>query len=188
MSKYTRGAIIDSFWMLLEEKSLDKISVKDVIEAAQINRNTFYYHFEDIYALLDTAFREEAVKFREESEEDTSFYKEYCRAAELFRRYRSAIIHVYNSKSRDVLNRYLKAATDHFVARFVKEAAEGTGLSEEGLFYITNFYGYAIVGNTMQWVEKGMPEYRKDLLLTISESFEATVDVMIQDYIIHHPT
>ena len=51
MSKHTYGAIIDSCWMLLEEKSLDKISVKDIIETAQINRNTFYYHFDDIYAL-----------------------------------------------------------------------------------------------------------------------------------------
>ena len=186
MSKHTHGAIIDSFWMLLEEKSLDKISVKDIIETAQINRNTFYYHFDDIYALLDTVFREEAVKFQEESEEDSSFYEEYCRAAGLFCRYRSAIIHIYNSKSREVLNRYMKAAADHFVSRFVKEAAKGTGLSGEGLSYIINFYSYAIVGNTMQWVEKGMPEYRKDLLLTISESFEATIDIMIQDYVDHH--
>ena len=80
----------------------------------------------------------------------------------------------------------MKEAADHFVGRFVKEAAEGTGLSKQGLYYITNFYSYAIVGNTMQWVEKGMPEYRKDLLLTISESFEATIDIMIQDYIAHH--
>ena len=80
----------------------------------------------------------------------------------------------------------MKAAADHFVSRFVKEAAKGTGLSGEGLSYIINFYSYAIVGNTMQWVEKGMPEYRKDLLLTISESFEATIDIMIQDYVNHH--
>ena len=65
MSKYTYGAIIDSFWMLLEEKSMDKISVKDVVEIAQINRNTFYYHFKDLYELLDTVFYEEMVKFRE---------------------------------------------------------------------------------------------------------------------------
>ena len=170
----------------MEKKSLDKISVKDIIEIAQINRNTFYYHFEDLYALLDTVFHEEAVKFREESKGDCSFYEEYCRAAGLFCRNRLAIIHVYNSKSREILHRYMKEAADHFVGRFVKEAAEGTGLSKQGLYYITNFYSYAIVGNTMQWVEKGMPEYRKDLLLTISESFEATIDIMIQDYIAHH--
>ena len=59
MARHTRGAIIDAFWTLLNEKSLDKITVKDVIELAEINRNTFYYHFEDLYALLYTVFREE---------------------------------------------------------------------------------------------------------------------------------
>lgn len=59
-----KGAIIDSFWTLLNEKSLDKITVKDVIELAEINRNTFYYHFEDLYALLYTVFSEEAKHYR----------------------------------------------------------------------------------------------------------------------------
>lgn len=68
----------------------------------------------------------------------------------------------------------MKVVADHFVSRFVKEAAKGTGLS-----YIINFYSYAIVGNTMQWVEKGMPEYRKadceyllEYLVILSEVFE----------------
>lgn len=37
MARHTRGAIIDSFWILLNERSLDKITVKDVIELAEIN-------------------------------------------------------------------------------------------------------------------------------------------------------
>lgn len=38
----------------------------------------------------------------------------------------------------------------------------------------------------MQWVENGMPEYRKNLLRTVSETYEATIDVMIKDYISHN--
>lgn len=113
MAMHTRGAIIDSFWVLLNEKSLDKITVKDIIELAEINRNTFYYHF-------------------------------------------------------------------------VRQRAKGTGLSDEGISYITSFYSYAIVGITMRWVENGIPEYRKNLLKTVSETYEATIDVMIKDYILHN--
>ena len=186
MAKHTRGAIIDSFWTLLREKSLDKITVKVVIEAAEINRNTFYYHFEDLYALLDTIFREEAERYRADINDNSTFYEEYITAAAVFMDNRDAIIHVYNSKSRDVLSKYMKAASDHFVSRFVKQAAQETGLSDDGISYITNFYSYAIVGITMQWVENGMPEYRENLLRTVSESFEATIDVMIKDYIAHN--
>ena len=79
-----------------------------------------------------------------------------------------------------------KDASDDFVSRFVRQKAKGTGLSEEGILYITSFYSYAIVGITMQWVENGMPEYRKNLLKTVSETYEATIDVMINDYISHN--
>ena len=186
MAKHTRGAIIDAFWTLLNEKSLDKITVKDVIELAEINRNTFYYHFEDLYALLYTVFSEEAEHYRSNIDENCTFYEEYVRVAAVFMDNRNAIIHVYNSKGRDVLNKYVKAVSDDFVSRFVKQKAKGTGLSDNGISYITSFYSYAIAGITIEWVEKGMPEYRKNLLKTVSESFEASIDVMINEYISHN--
>ena len=186
MARHTRGAIIDSFWTLLNEKSLDKITVKDVIELAEINRNTFYYHFEDLYALLYTVFSEEAEHYRSNIDENGTFYEEYIRAASVFMDNRNAIIHVYNSKGRDVLNKYMKAASDDLVSRFVRQKAKGTDLSDEGISYITSFYSYAIVGITMQWVENGMPEYCRNLLKTVSETFEATIDVMIKDYVLHN--
>lgn len=51
--KRTRSLILQSFNDLLAVKSFDAISVQDVTENAQINRATFYAHFEDKYALLD---------------------------------------------------------------------------------------------------------------------------------------
>ena len=186
MARHTRGAIIDSFWTLLNEKSLDKITVKDVIELAEINRNTFYYHFEDLYALLDTVFREEAERYRSNIDENGTFYEEYIRAASVFMDNRNAIIHVYNSKGKEVLNKYMKDASDDLVSRFVRQKAKGTDLPDEGSSYITRFYSYAIVGITMEWVENGMPEYRKNLLKTVSETFESTIDMMIKNYIVHN--
>ena len=85
-----------------------------------------------------------------------------------------------------ILNKYMQDASEDFVSRFVRQKAQETGLSDEGISYITSFYSYAIVGITMQWVENGMPEYRKNLLRTVSETYEATIDVMIKDYISHN--
>jgi AcrR family transcriptional regulator len=51
--KRTRGLILQAFGDLLAEKSFDTVSVQDVTDRAQINRATFYAHFEDKYKLLD---------------------------------------------------------------------------------------------------------------------------------------
>jgi len=51
--KRTRGLILKSFEDLLAEKNFEAISVQDVTDKAQINRATFYAHFQDKYALLD---------------------------------------------------------------------------------------------------------------------------------------
>ena len=48
----TELAIITAFWQLLEEKPYNKITVKNIVERCDINRNTFYYHFQDIPDLL----------------------------------------------------------------------------------------------------------------------------------------
>ena len=52
MSEFTKIAIMDSLIDLLRKKPFIKITVKDIVTHCGINRNTFYYHFEDIYDLL----------------------------------------------------------------------------------------------------------------------------------------
>lgn len=186
MAKFTRRAIFDAFLELLREKSLDKITVKEIIETAEINRNTFYYHFQNIDDLLEKTFQDASDTFREESNPDRTFYEEYVRTAEYLQSHKEAILHVYDSKSQDVLSQYLDSAISHFVGRFVVKAAEGTRLSQAGIDYITYFYTYAFIGATLRWVEDRMPDYRDDLNRTIAESFEATIDPMIQMYIKGH--
>ena len=59
--QYTKKVIKDSLRELLEKKQLSKISVKEICELADINRRSFYYHYEDIYDLVHK-IEEEAAK------------------------------------------------------------------------------------------------------------------------------
>lgn len=51
-TRYTRQIITEAFWQLLRQKSIEKITVKEVCMLAQINRGTFYRHFQDCYDLM----------------------------------------------------------------------------------------------------------------------------------------
>ena len=55
----TKRAITESFRALLAVKPLDKITVRDIVEDCGLTRNTFYYHYEDIYDLLSDVLESE---------------------------------------------------------------------------------------------------------------------------------
>lgn len=184
MANYTRNAIVQVFMKQLESRSLDKITIKDIIEEADINRNTFYYHFKDIYDLIDKIFEEELQKNLSETKEEATFYEEYKKAAAIFLEHKKAIIHVENSRSRDVVYRYIEEITNIYVEKFVRKYSRGYEISEEGIKFITYFYCSAINANTIRWVHEGMPGCRDGFLKIVSSSFEKTIYSMIDNYIV----
>ena len=62
MSQMTKRALVASLKDLLAEKPLDKITVTDLTEHCGVNRMTFYYHFKDIYDLVEWACIESATR------------------------------------------------------------------------------------------------------------------------------
>ena len=55
-----REAIQAAFLSLLEERPLRDITVKDIVQSCGVNRNSFYYHFKDIPALLQEILAQQA--------------------------------------------------------------------------------------------------------------------------------
>ena len=181
MAKQTHKFIMSTFMQLLESESLDKITVRDIVEECEINRNTFYYHYSDIYDLLDDVVRVETEKFMSEDvDENTTFGEEYERAARFVLKYKKAILHIYDSKKRDVLQNYLETLAFSFISRFVKKEADGYGLPDEDIDYITGFYTHAIVGNTLGWIKRKLPSGQEKFIARTAGTFNATVKDMIR--------
>ena len=181
MAKQTQKFMMSTFMQLLEGESLDKITVRDIVEECEINRNTFYYHYSDIYDLLDDVFRVETEKFMSEDvDENTTFGEEYERAARFVLKYKKAILHIYDSKKRDVLQNYLETLAFSFISRFVKKEADGYGLPDEDIDYITGFYTHPIVGNTLGWIKRKLPSGQEKFIARTAGTFNATVKDMIR--------
>lgn len=175
MTQFTKQALIDAFLEILETKALDKITVKDIVEKCNVNRNTFYYHFQDIYGLL-----EEIVTM--EAEEITSIYPIYDswqKGLEDTMIYildnSTAILNIYHSVSKEQLEHFLYKITDKFLVDYVDKASEGFNATEEDKIFISKFYRYAIVGTILEWIEKGLIEDPKDITKQMVKILEGSI-------------
>lgn len=60
MAAFTKTAIRNSFIKLLNERPISQITIRDIVDDCGVNRNTFYYYFQDLPQLVETIVNEEA--------------------------------------------------------------------------------------------------------------------------------
>lgn len=156
MASLTRRSIMNSFVRLLEERPVNKISVKDIVEDCGINRNTFYYHFSDVPELVEEIVKAEAdaiVGTRISSlEECVEAAMHHCKV------HRRAIWHIYNSANRDIYERYLMDICDYVVTTFIDNALGERALPPEDRAAIIQGYKCEVFGFVTDWLSRGMTD------------------------------
>lgn len=176
MSKeLTRQAIIASFMKLLNERPLDKITIKDIVLDCGINRNTFYYHYQDIRALVEDIFVSEARKVIEEHPLHDSWQEGFLQSTQFAIQNKRAIYHIYNSADHDQLERYLYGIAQEMMLSFVQEQARGLRVSEVDVNYIALFYKHAVVGIVLEWLQRGMKDDPEAAIREIGRIFDGNI-------------
>ena len=161
MALFTRKAIMDSCLRLLEERSVDKITVKDIVEDCGINRNTFYYHFQDLPALIHAIFMEDAEKIIQESLVINSMWECFERVINFALKRRRVVMHVYHSSDRAVYEQKLFMICNHTVTQYVEKLAgdlHNPQIQENDKRIIIQAYSCECYGHILIWVNDGMKE------------------------------
>ena len=102
MANFTKAAIKSTFIALLEEKPLNQITVKMIVETCGINRNSFYYHYQDLPALIEEIVQEESMRIMNKYQTIDSIEMALNAAVEFTSNHRRAILHIYCSVNRDI--------------------------------------------------------------------------------------
>ncbi|MDD2956010.1 MAG: TetR-like C-terminal domain-containing protein [Oscillospiraceae bacterium] len=156
MSRFTKIAISKAFIELLNQRPIDKITVKDIVDSCEINRNTFYYYYQDIYALLEEILQDEVEKILQTPALADSWQDGFLEAIHFALENRRAIFHVYHSSYREPLERYFYQIVGRALESFIRGRAQGLEVPESDIRILCDFYRYALVGIFLEWVESGM--------------------------------
>lgn len=143
----TRKLILNAFIHLSETKEFKDISVKDVTTEAQINRATFYYHFQDIYDLLEKSLSEVlSVKMPEVTSWNGDTLVALFSAITDFQASLSTRCH---RGYEDTIARIIRDQIEVVLARLL--SAEGNYLSKETISLLATITSWSLYGASMEW-------------------------------------
>lgn len=168
MSQTTKRALEASLKHLLLKKPLDKITINDIAEDCGINRMTFYYHFKDIYDLIEWSCVEDAARALEGKKTYDTWQQGFLQIFEAVLANKPFIMNVYHSVSREQVELYLYKLTFNLLIGVIEEKAAGMAVSDEDKKFIADFYKYAFVGIMLEWIRGGMKEDPKGIVEHLS--------------------
>ncbi len=173
MASSTKEALGTALKKMLSVKPIDKITVKDLVEECGVNRQTFYYHFDDVYDLLEWVFEEDAnrvlpddIRYEEWREDVTMFFR-YLADNRLF------VLNIYNSNNRSYFLRYFKRRLHYCVHTFAVIVSDGMNIEWSDLEFVCEFYANCVVGIISQWLDNNMelpPEITVEKLMKVLDN------------------
>lgn len=158
MANFTKQAIKSSFTKLLNQQPLSKISVRDIVEDCGINRNSFYYHFQDIPSLIEEIIKEDADRIIEQHPTVNSLRE----CINIMFRYalenKKAVLHIYNSANRDIYEKSMMKLCEYVVTKYLETVFGKDPESEKARASAIIFFKCELFGLSFEWIEKGMKE------------------------------
>ncbi len=167
MSQVTKRALEASLKNLLLQKPLSKITISDITEDCGINRMTFYYHFKDIYDLVEWSCLEDASRALAGNKTYETWQQGFLQLFKAVQDNKPFIMNVYHSVSREQVENYLYKVTYDLLEGVVEEQARGMSVRDEDKAFIATVYKYAFVGLMLDWIKgdmKGDPQAIVDRL------------------------
>ncbi len=180
MASFTKRAIIESFARQLQAKPVEKITVKDIVEDCGISRNTFYYHFKDIYAVLEEILhiREERVIQGLESGEINQ--EDWKDGIDRMMENQDFLYRIYRSTRGSEVRRYFSESVAAIFKHLVDVKARGIPALEEDKEVISRFYNHAFEGCMADWLESGMKTPIRQELERLDRLFEGNIELALQ--------
>ena len=161
-SETTKQELSAALKTLMSQKPLEKISIREITDLCGLRRETFYYHFADIYDLVKWMFEEEAIVLLRQHE-----------GVQLWQEGLLQLFHYMLSIGHSHLRKFFQADIYGIVQRTVEQLSREMGCPADEL--VTQFYVIALVGTVESWLLGELDRTPEELI--------AFADVMLKDHI-----
>ncbi len=179
---YTKKAMVDSLKKFMEKKPLSKITVSEIVADCGMNRKTFYYHFEDIQALLKWMLEQEAIQVVKsfdlllDYEDAINFVLDYVEQN------KHILNCAYDSMGRGELKRFFYNDLNGMMLTIITRLEEilGIYLSADYKEFVSDFYTEALAGELITLLKNRQPYDRTKVIHHVSMVLHASIPAVIK--------
>ena len=180
VSDQTKQAMVSALKAMMIQKPVDKITIQDITDRCGIRRQNFYYHFADIYDLMQYMFQEEAVSLLEQHEGTLLWQEGLLQLFRYLEKNRTVCLCALRSVGRDHLRRFFQTDIYAIIHRTVEQVgteigADLGGDAQPDIDLVTHFYVVALSGMVESWLLEEIDRTPEQLI--------AFADQMLQDHI-----
>ena len=156
MAHATKQLLADSLKKMLNKKTLDKITVTELAEDCGVNRQTFYYNFQDIYDLLSWTYEEERRLLFEQNNLGTDWFKTLTIIRDYLKANKKFVLNTYHSLAHPILEKAIKNDLSPLITATIHDYAADSNISEEDQAFIIKVYTLTLAGIIREWLENDM--------------------------------
>ena len=182
MPKSTKNQIMNALAGLLQTKRLDDITVTELVDRCGISRQAFYYHFSDLYGVVDYGIQQLLDRL---GVTDPEQWREPLeRTLTLLRENRTLVLNVYRAYERSYVERHVRRWAAPLVEARTRLAARRYHVTEDQIGFMTELLTQALASTVLSWVERGMPssviERLDDFDILVGGALDYTMERLAQ--------
>ena len=182
MSELTKRALEQSLKNLLLQKPLSKITISDIADDCGINRMTFYYHFKDIYDLVEWSCLEDARKALDKNKTYDTWQQGFLQLFEEVLENKQFVMNVYRCVHQEQVEKYLKPPVDSLLLDVINERSAGMTMRDEDKSYIAQIFSYIFIGLMLDWIKDDMREDPKMIVNRLAMLIKGSLSSIFERY------
>lgn len=175
MSQVTKRALEQSLKNLLLKKPLSKITISDLTEDCGMNRMTFYYHFKDIYDLVEWSCLTDAKRALDEKKTYDTWQQGFLQILEAVQANKPFVMNVYHCVHREQVEIYLRPLVEDLILNVVNEEAGGLNVRDEDKTFIVQAYSYIFIGIMLDWIKEDMKENPQEIVERLNKLIKGSI-------------
>lgn len=178
-SQLTKRALEESLKRLLLTKPLNKITIADITSDCGISRMTFYYHFQDIYDLVEWACEEDAARAIAGNKTADTWQTGLLDTFLALRKNKPFIASIYHDMSREQVERFLVPVVSDLVKSVVDEHAARRHVREQDRNFIARFFAHALIGTVLDWIARDMRDDPQQLVQRVATIADGAIETAL---------